>query len=546
MVEARGSAMNGNGIQIKGLTAFKGMQFIIPAYQRGYRWGEDEIKKLVDDLIEFESSGNTDCYCLQPIVVQLTEEGQWILIDGQQRLTTAYIITCLASRKDSDILCEFGISHETRQGTTAFLNGLRQVSDETISHDTAVHPDVYYMENAKNILETYLIKRNVRITRIYNILEEKTRFIWYEIGKNANAIELFQKLNVGKIPLTDAELIKAILLNKSNFTLLPELEASLSQIKKDEEIGKMQQAIVNQWDAIEQALDDESFWNFIADDKSLHTSPRIELILRSVAIDLNKELPEGSQVNQDTKHFSFFVFFNCFTVQKPLVDEIWRRIKRKFSMFREWFENDEWYHLIGYLIRSGTRTPSKLAEELDKKNKNEITDELKKAAKSSIGKWINIDYAIDNIDYEKSENRGRIKNFLLLFNILSVMGKDGIRFPFDKYVAQKWDIEHIHAQADETTEIEDGDSILNLALLDKKTNIEYSNKPFNEKRLAIRERVREGRFVPLCTQNVFFKVYTDDLSEQEKINQWNEVDRLDYGMAIYRVFDEYFKEESNS
>jgi len=68
-------------------------QFFVPAYQRGYRWGRHEVDALLSDIYADGSRSPTDNYCLQPIVVkQRTVEGEYELIDGQQRLTTLYLI----------------------------------------------------------------------------------------------------------------------------------------------------------------------------------------------------------------------------------------------------------------------------------------------------------------------------------------------------------------------------------------------------------------------------------------------------------------------
>lgn len=40
--------------------------YYVPSYQRGYRWGRDEVIRLLDDI--FENGANP--YCLQPIVVK--------------------------------------------------------------------------------------------------------------------------------------------------------------------------------------------------------------------------------------------------------------------------------------------------------------------------------------------------------------------------------------------------------------------------------------------------------------------------------------------
>ena len=64
-----------------------GRYFYIPAYQRGYRWGEDEVLRLLNDVY---SNGKKN-YCLQPVVVRKNADS-YELIDGQQRLTTIYLI----------------------------------------------------------------------------------------------------------------------------------------------------------------------------------------------------------------------------------------------------------------------------------------------------------------------------------------------------------------------------------------------------------------------------------------------------------------------
>ena len=61
--------------------------FYIPSYQRGYRWGKAEIVRLLDDI----ESTKGKSYCLQPIVVRKAND-RYELIDGQQRLTTIYLI----------------------------------------------------------------------------------------------------------------------------------------------------------------------------------------------------------------------------------------------------------------------------------------------------------------------------------------------------------------------------------------------------------------------------------------------------------------------
>ena len=63
-------------------------EFTIEAYQRGYRWGKDEVEHLLEDINEIPDGQK---YCLQPVVVK-NVNGVYELIDGQQRMTTLYLI----------------------------------------------------------------------------------------------------------------------------------------------------------------------------------------------------------------------------------------------------------------------------------------------------------------------------------------------------------------------------------------------------------------------------------------------------------------------
>lgn len=90
--------------------------FNIPEYQRGYKWTADNVMQLLDDLKNFGNKRNGDeFYCLQNITVAketLKDSTCMNVIDGQQRLTTLYIIISFIQRNfdqkiiscDTDIL----------------------------------------------------------------------------------------------------------------------------------------------------------------------------------------------------------------------------------------------------------------------------------------------------------------------------------------------------------------------------------------------------------------------------------------------------------
>ena len=96
--------MNNNTLKLKSIFELLNEEFYIPSYQRGYRWTEKQVKALLTDIWDFRNSNpkTDEFYCLQPIVVAKEiniNKGPWELIDGQQRLTTIYIILSYFNRR---------------------------------------------------------------------------------------------------------------------------------------------------------------------------------------------------------------------------------------------------------------------------------------------------------------------------------------------------------------------------------------------------------------------------------------------------------------
>ena len=68
-------------------------QFIVPVFQRDYSWGTKHCLQLWDDVVRVGSDKNTKAHFIGSIVYIEAEETfanitRWLLIDGQQRLTT--------------------------------------------------------------------------------------------------------------------------------------------------------------------------------------------------------------------------------------------------------------------------------------------------------------------------------------------------------------------------------------------------------------------------------------------------------------------------
>ncbi len=552
-------------------------EFYIPSYQRGYRWGKDEVNRLLDDIYSLnDQSDQKKNYCLQPVVVRKREDESYELIDGQQRLTTLYLIYKFMFAQAQGFLADakFRLSYETREKSKEFLENI----DLSLKEDNV---DFWFISEAyETIREWFSGKSNFAAAAMHinAFLSERVKIIWYEIGPEADAISLFARLNIGKIALTSAELVKAMFLSRDE-------NEDMSRRKQEE--------ISLQWDNIERDLHDDSLWYFLTNKEGGSYQTRIDLLLDLMAD------KDADKLND--KYYTFFKFDEM-RHNQPL-EKVWRNIRDTFLILKDWYENHELYHKVGYLISSNTQSIATIYRESKTKKKHEFVETLDNMIRDSI----RIDKNYAELDYQKTADAMRISNLLLLFNVESVRqaGEQTQWFTFDKIKYDKsqkisWSLEHIHAQQSEGLKtldewkewlelhvasvkalVGEGDplyietqkainkktldraefeslqlriiqllsvsgsgeylhTISNLALLNCGDNAALSNSTFDAKRNMIIQMDKEGKFIPFCTRMVFFKYYTP--SENNQLHFWGQPDRIAYVQNINRVLKQFLSE----
>lgn len=167
--------------------------FIVKSYQRGYRW-DVQVLTLLNDIKE---NGDKD-YCLQPIVVKKDSDDSYELIDGQQRLTTLYIILQYIQKNyKPKIKINFSISYENRAKSKDFLNNINE-------EEANSNIDFFFMYKAyKTIDEWFLASKDDAFLadEMYRYLHSYVKVIWYEVDDSVDPIALFTRLNIGRIPL---------------------------------------------------------------------------------------------------------------------------------------------------------------------------------------------------------------------------------------------------------------------------------------------------------------------------------------------------------
>ncbi|EGR1125701.1 DUF262 domain-containing protein [Vibrio cholerae] len=593
-----------NNLVLKPVSELLDESFFIPAYQRGYRWTKRQVTELLDDIKEFqkqsEEGPKSAFYCLQPIVVKKHGDS-WELVDGQQRLTTIFII--LTHLKDILTLLgksRYQLSYETRVDSADFLNDINEERGEE-------NIDFYHIVEAKRAVDEWFKTQSTAypISFIQTLLNDdemgkNVKVIWYQINDNEDVTDVFTRLNLGKIPLVNAELVKALFLKSSNFDKNGSVAKHLQQLN-----------ISQEWDAIEKRLQDDAFWYFISNEST--KTNRIEFVLKLAARYLDRE---GILDSDKLKVFLQFNRLLSHNVGGVDVAKEWLKIKQCYMTLEEWFNDRALFHLIGYLVSQGVDLEELFILNQESETKYEFRQELIKRIFRLLfigGNLSNnskeyLQEKLDSLGYESGARK--IRSLLLLFNVASLLANPvtNARFQFDKFKQDCWDIEHIRSVASEvptsrdqqltwmqnvvdyisedrvvpsedaveqqekyiqsirekanglisapsfeleqfsalyeqvievfdTGDVDTDDSIGNLTLLDSSTNRSYKNAIFPIKRARIIALDKQATFVPLCTKNVFLKYYSKQV---DKMLFWDAKDSQDHQKAMVDILFGFF------
>ncbi|MBE6365319.1 MAG: DUF262 domain-containing protein [Lentisphaerae bacterium] len=493
--------MTDNKIGLKKIVDLLGDKFFIPSYQRGYRWKKQQVNDLLDDIWEFYKKGRPGFYCLQPLTVTpkeikkedfdqalekryrqgelkyrdallnvITDLTVWEVIDGQQRLTTIYLILSFLQKKTP-----FVVSYETRSQSEEFLKTINPNLDH---NEVNSNIDFFHIVEAYNTIECWFSKLPQEEKSIFQeTLLEYVQVIWYEVYDEVPT-KVFTRLNIGKIALTNAELIKALLLNCSNW----------QNANDKATVELIQMEIASQWDSIEYTLQNKEFWMFIhSGDYEKNT--RIELVFEYICkYDIlkceelyRKYCPEKFKENKNTyddelgdDKYKTFRYFNLYfemkkkESSKELWEEViktaWEEVEKTFNTLLEWYNDCVLFHYIGFLIETnGKNEFYDLLNEWNSENstsKDAYETNLKKRIKNCIK---NYSCLSKQCEINGNLHKKFCKPLLLLFNIQSVINQNksysdnelyqaGVfyKFPFHLYKSEAWDIEHIDSNTTNT------------------------------------------------------------------------------------------------
>lgn len=351
----------------------------IPEYQRGYKWTSENVIQLLNDLKNFTKSSEDEFYCLQNITITKTHINGtpcFNVIDGQQRLTTLFIIISFMQRNfvdkiiktDSNIL-KYSIRNTTDDFLrTSVLSG--KLWNNEINPDDGDSKDKYYiMEVAKAVREWFDSNRQCNIEQ--TILKD-LRLIVNQVDSGEEET-VFASLNGGKVDLDGADLVRAILITRAAKQKYPSVttQDKVHQITNDDinlniNISVSSQGKINEYRVkLGVELDKMNLWwsdkcvrsyfeqllpNRISNNKSFKYSEYPIDLLFYAFYEAYKErlISSKEERDLDLRFFENGIDLNEIKGDDHL--EFYRLLSDFHLTMVDWYSDDEIFNLVGYLM----------------------------------------------------------------------------------------------------------------------------------------------------------------------------------------------------
>lgn len=548
------------------LSTTKMKKFYIGPYQRSYKWKSegkfDQVPQLLNDIYDAWNKDYESEYFLQYITVKADSTNRWLeVIDGQQRLTTLSLFFYqLEKFEDKNNIAKEKLIYSRYCNGNIFEN-VREYCD---THDTILDTDfdtqdMYYMAAASKCIESKIEiwNKNGKLEEIIKYLLSSVKIIVNIESNFVQSEDIFANLNDNHVPLTDAYLIKGLLItNAVNRTNAYGRSLEYTEIQeKRKNLGRI-------WDEIQTWITqiDHSHFFFKHSEMGSNYNPKYSMEYFLELAYLYKYKGERGKVVGDYSQ-NHLVLFNMYNSTVKSARETLETIEAIRHIFRKLVTVYEGplYNLWGYVqFSKGNDKGIDIYSCLDMAD-IELKNSLINSSLSSIPILKN--EGKDNYASMRYKSKNdKLTNLLLSYSVfLPMLESKDYRFRFYEYENARWSFEHISPQNPKGTltipnyaklyvikeidkllddssdeekdrleklkqDVQNGNkidannieflfdsnvdehSLGNMALLTREDNSANNNNPFMIKKLIIQSRKGNGAFIPNHTYEVFNKI----------------------------------------
>lgn len=549
-------------------------KYYIGPYQRGYKWASvnyyDQVPQLLIDIYEAKRHKIGEYYLQYITVFENTAEKAYEVIDGQQRLTTLALLYNRLHAKDGSIpnLGDGKLKY-ARKGNESLLNDLEELT-RTDKTDFETQ-DEYYIAGAIRCIDRFvrLFDENNKLTYFADYLSKNVKLILNRENSTVTPEEVFVNLNGNSVALTNAYLIKGLLLTKN--------------VRRGDHLGRpydyahiteQRRTSGRLWDEIQNWIERPEVTHFFFGRAAREAKRGMETLLQLIYLTYQPKSEERnddkllhefketfsspeSVTKQDDSSYRLFNQFNEVVTDEKAGARWMDLLFHTYKRLRSLYESPNTYNLLGYVLfgqegkQKNADKRTAVLKELLNKGEEEIVRILSRKA---------LDILPDTDGEKTSYPNNNLTPLLLAFNAFPEAAAENYSFSFPTYDYYLWSYEHIRPQnpkeklkiptefriqirqiaeerlpekseeermrKEKTLSLIEGNEPLNaddlpflysdldeeelnsmgnMALLPREINSSLNNAPFVVKRMRIAQELKNGSFVPPHTAAVFTK-----------------------------------------
>ncbi|MBM7572926.1 DUF262 domain-containing protein [Aquibacillus albus] len=177
---------------------FTNISYVIPIYQRNYAWGEVQIEQLIEDIDSSINDPNKN-YFLGNLIVNQTDNNVYEVIDGQQRLTTLFLLANYLGMKIAKDALRFEAREKSNRTLKMINDNNAELLEELVSGEILEGYQII-----ENYFKTNDIVENELISKL-----EKVFLIRTQVPQDIDLNHYFEIMNTRGEQLELHEIAKA-------------------------------------------------------------------------------------------------------------------------------------------------------------------------------------------------------------------------------------------------------------------------------------------------------------------------------------------------
>ena len=299
--------MDNHLIMIPVSRIFYNVHYEVPIYQRNYAWGSDQIEQLIEDI-----KSTDDDYFLGNLIVNQKENNVYEVIDGQQRLTTLFLLERYLGIAVANDALRFEARDKSNR-TLAALPNTNQLTDELLSSE---------IKEGYKIIDDYFEKTGLSSDKEKFIKRlDKVNLIRVQVPAKIDLNHYFEIMNTRGEQLELHEIAKANFLSKITSPIDKKIASDIweycsnmdSYIQMNYHKDKRDMIFSNDWSSLsEQIVDFDSLFGCYQNESVTEVRFTLEEILQGEGV-ISGESTSSEEL--ENERFESIISFPNFLLQ---------------------------------------------------------------------------------------------------------------------------------------------------------------------------------------------------------------------------------------